>query len=57
MEEQSRWGRAAICSNPGAKESARQLVRLGVRHQKENEAGLERPLDEATVAGSVAARA
>ena len=55
MEEQSRRGRAAIDSNPGAKESARQLVRLGVGHQKENEAGLERPLDEATVAGSVTA--
>jgi hypothetical protein len=55
VEEQTRRGRAAICSNPGAKEPARQFVRLGIRHQKENEAGLERPLDEATVAGTVAA--
>jgi hypothetical protein len=55
VEEQTSWGRAAIGSNPWAKESARQFVRLGIRHQKENEAGLERPLDEATVAGTVAA--
>lgn len=55
VEEQTRRGRAAIGSNPGAKEPARQFVRLGIRHQKENEAGLERPLDEATVAGTVAA--
>ena len=41
VEEQTSWGRAAIGSNPWAKESARQLVRLRVRHQKENEAALD----------------
>jgi hypothetical protein len=38
MEEQTRLGRVPIGSNPWAKEPARQFVRLGIRHQKENEA-------------------